>query len=53
MSFIEHLDELRKRIVHSLLAVAVGVLVSFAFINYISDFLLGPTGDVRLREFAV
>ena len=43
MSFLEHLDELRKRIVHSLLAVAVGVLVSFAFINYISDFLLGPT----------
>ena len=43
MSFLEHLDELRKRIVHSLLAVAVGVLVSFAFINRISDFLLGPT----------
>jgi sec-independent protein translocase protein TatC len=43
MSFLEHLDELRKRIVHSLLAVAVGVLVGFAFINYISDFLLGPT----------
>ena len=43
MSFLEHLDELRKRIVHSLLAVAVGVLVGFAFINRISDFLLGPT----------
>ena len=43
MSFLEHLDELRKRIVRSLLAVAVGVLVSFAFINSISDFLLGPT----------
>ena len=43
MSFLEHLDELRKRIVHSLLAVAVGVLIGFAFINRISDFLLGPT----------
>jgi sec-independent protein translocase protein TatC len=43
MSFLEHLDELRKRIVHSLLAVAVGVMVGFVFINRISDFLLGPT----------
>ena len=43
MSFLEHLDELRKRIVHSLLAVAVGVVIGFAFINRISDFLLGPT----------
>ena len=43
MSFLEHLDELRKRIVHSLLAVAVGVLIGFAFISRISDFLLGPT----------
>jgi sec-independent protein translocase protein TatC len=43
MSFLEHLDELRKRIVHSLLAVAVGVLIGFAFIGRISDFLLGPT----------
>jgi sec-independent protein translocase protein TatC len=46
MSFLEHLDELRKRIVHSLLAVAVGVLVGFAFIGRISDFLLGPTRDL-------
>jgi sec-independent protein translocase protein TatC len=43
MSFLEHLDELRKRIVHSLLAVAVGVIIGCAFINRISDFLLGPT----------
>ena len=43
MSFLEHLDELRKRIVHALLAIAVGVLVGFAFINRIIDFLLAPT----------
>jgi sec-independent protein translocase protein TatC len=43
MSFLEHLDELRKRIVHSLLAVAVGVLVSFAFINRVVDFILAPS----------
>ncbi len=46
MSFLEHLDELRKRIVHALIAVAVGVVVGFFFINRISDFLLAPTRRV-------
>ena len=35
MSFLEHLDELRKRIVAACLGVAVGILVSFYFINRI------------------
>jgi sec-independent protein translocase protein TatC len=43
MSFLEHLDELRKRIVRSCLAVAVGVLITFAFIQPIFNFLLAPT----------
>jgi sec-independent protein translocase protein TatC len=43
MSFLEHLDELRKRIVHALLAVAAGVVVGFFFIDRISEFLLAPT----------
>src|SRR5256885_8176260 len=43
MSFLEHLDELRKRIVHSCLAIAVGVLAGFAFIKNIVDFILAPT----------
>lgn len=46
MSFLEHLDELRKRIVASLLGVCVGVLASFAFINQIVNFLLTPTRRV-------
>ena len=46
MSFLEHLDELRKRIVSSLLGVCVGVLASFAFINQIVNFLLKPTWRV-------
>ena len=46
MSFLEHLDELRKRIVQSCLGVLVGILVSFAFINHIVDFLLAPTRSV-------
>jgi sec-independent protein translocase protein TatC len=43
MSFLEHLDELRKRIVQACLGVAVGVLVGFAFIAPIFDFILKPT----------
>ena len=43
MSFLEHLDELRKRIVASCLGVAIGILVTFAFINQIVNFLLTPT----------
>jgi sec-independent protein translocase protein TatC len=46
MSFLEHLDELRKRIVHSLLAVAVGILAGFFFIDRIADFLLTPTRSI-------
>ncbi len=46
MSFLEHLDELRKRIVHALLAIAVGILAAFFFIDRISAFLLGPTRRV-------
>src|SRR5881296_1594125 len=43
MSFLEHLDELRKRIVRSCLAVAFGVLATFAYINPIFNFILAPT----------
>ncbi len=43
MTFLEHLDELRTRIVHSLLAITVGILIGFAFVNYVVDFLLAPS----------
>ena len=43
MSFLEHLDELRKRIVNSAIAIGVCVVVGFAFINRIVDFILAPT----------
>ncbi len=43
MSFLEHLDELRKRIVRSCLAIAVGVLATFYWIQQIFDFILAPT----------
>jgi len=46
MSFLEHLDELRKRIVNALVAVGVGVLLGFFLIDRIADFLLGPTRKI-------
>ena len=43
VSILERLDDFRKRLVRSALAACVGVLVGFAFINRIVDFVLGPT----------
>jgi sec-independent protein translocase protein TatC len=43
MSFLEHLDELRKRIVRSCLAVAVGIGLTFVFIQPIFNFIFEPT----------
>ena len=42
MSFLEHLDELRKRIVHACIGIAVGVLVGFYWISDIFNFLMAP-----------
>ena len=39
MTFLEHLDELRKRITHAVVAVLVGFLIAFAFINRIVEFV--------------
>ena len=46
MSFLEHLDELRKRLVNAVLAIGVGILLTFAFIERIFNFLLAPTRKV-------
>jgi sec-independent protein translocase protein TatC len=43
MGFLEHLDELRARLIRSCLAVAVGMIVAFAFVGRITDFVLAPT----------
>src|SRR4029453_13904606 len=46
MSFLEHLDELRRRILRSCIAIALGVAATFAFIQPIFDFILTPTRRV-------
>ena len=42
VSILERLDDLRKRLVRSALAVCVGVLIGFAFINQIVGLLPRP-----------
>ena len=42
MSFLEHLEELRKRIINACLGVAIGIGLSFFFIQQIYDFLTAP-----------
>lgn len=39
MTFLEHLDELRKRITHAVGALLIGFIVAFAFINRVFDFV--------------
>ncbi len=43
MGFLDHLDELRIRIIRSLIAIGGGMLVTFLFVNRIGDFILAPT----------
>jgi sec-independent protein translocase protein TatC len=42
MSFLEHLDELRKRIVHVAAYIAIGMVVCWCFHKQIYDFLSAP-----------
>jgi sec-independent protein translocase protein TatC len=42
MSFLEHLDELRKRLIASVVAILVGCAIAFLFINRIIGFLIVP-----------
>ena len=42
MSFLEHLDELRKRIIRALLSLCVGVAVAAVFLEDILNFVMRP-----------
>ena len=42
MSFLEHLDELRKRIIYSAVSIFVGFLIAFIFIQQLFDFVMKP-----------
>jgi sec-independent protein translocase protein TatC len=42
MSFLEHLDELRKRIIYAAISIFVGFLIAFIFIQQLFDFVMKP-----------
>jgi sec-independent protein translocase protein TatC len=46
MSFLEHLDELRNRLIHSVVGVCVGVGLTFFFHDPIYEFVFEPTRRV-------
>ena len=42
MSFLEHLDELRKRIIYVAISIFVGFVIAFLFIQRLFDFVMKP-----------
>jgi sec-independent protein translocase protein TatC len=47
MTFLEHLDELRKRLTHAVIGLLVGFVISFAFVRRVFDFVFARlTADV-------
>jgi sec-independent protein translocase protein TatC len=42
MSFLEHLDELRKRLIYAVVSLAIGCAIAYIFINRIVDFIMLP-----------
>ena len=46
MSFLEHLDELRKRLIISVISLVVGILIAFGFIGPIFEFIMRPLQEM-------
>lgn len=49
MGFLDHLEELRWRLIKSLAAILVGAIISFIFIDYLIELLLLPTKKIETQ----
>ena len=50
MSLVEHLGELRRRLIICAIALVTGAIVAFLLYNRILDFLIGPYSDITGKE---
>jgi len=53
MTFIDHLEELRRRILISILAILIVTAVALIFSNNVLNVLLAPSGGLRLKAFGL
>lgn len=49
-SLLEHVEELRRRLIRALLALAVGFIISALFANYLLEWLARPVGGLENLE---
>nr|MBN2276263.1 twin-arginine translocase subunit TatC [candidate division Zixibacteria bacterium] len=49
MPFLEHIEELRRRLIWSLVAIGVMTCISFGFAQYVYEFITAPLGDTKLH----
>ncbi|MEM7555520.1 MAG: twin-arginine translocase subunit TatC [Cyanobacteria bacterium P01_A01_bin.84] len=52
MSIFDHLEELRSRIIYSLIAITIGVIICFIAVRPIVQLLEIPAGDVKFLQLA-
>ncbi len=52
MPFIDHIEELRQRIIRSLIAVVIGSLSSLLFVRPLVRFLEAPAGSIHFLQLA-
>ncbi len=48
MSLIEHLEELRKRLIHSAIYLAIGFVVAYAFHERLYGFIQAPLDQLHI-----